>query len=358
MVFAEESTTAAFLLRARREGVRDFGACMAPFTAFQMLQGIETLPLRMARHVENTRAVVAFLRDASVGRERRLSGAARPSRPCARGAAAAARLRRGVQLQPARHARARAARFIESLRLFSHLANVGDAKSLVIHPASTTHFRMSADGPRARGHRRRHDPPVDRPRGSRTTSSRTSAARCTPRARPDALRTSRGRGRVYAYTGARRARRGAADRACSCTAPATTTACGRCSRATSRITAAMCSRVDLPGHGRSAGPAADDRSRRSPRGSPTPLDARRHRTRTPSSGHSLGALSALALRGAAARRASSALALLGPAAPMPVSDALLDGGAHDEPRAAALDHRLVAHAPRISSAATGCRACG
>ena len=61
MVFTEESTTAAFLLRARREGIRDFGACMAPFTAFQILQGIETLPLRMARHVENTRKVVAFL---------------------------------------------------------------------------------------------------------------------------------------------------------------------------------------------------------------------------------------------------------------------------------------------------------
>ena len=61
MVFAEESTTAAFLLRARREGIRDFGACMAPMTAFQILQGIETLPLRMQRHVDNTRKIVAFL---------------------------------------------------------------------------------------------------------------------------------------------------------------------------------------------------------------------------------------------------------------------------------------------------------
>src|SRR5664279_5425626 len=61
MVFAEESTTAAFLLRARREGVRDFGACMAPMTAFQILQGIETLPLRMQRHVDNARRIVAFL---------------------------------------------------------------------------------------------------------------------------------------------------------------------------------------------------------------------------------------------------------------------------------------------------------
>jgi O-acetylhomoserine (thiol)-lyase len=61
MVFTEESTVGAFLLRARREGLRDFGACMSPHTAWLILQGIETLPLRMARHVENTRKVVAFL---------------------------------------------------------------------------------------------------------------------------------------------------------------------------------------------------------------------------------------------------------------------------------------------------------
>jgi O-acetylhomoserine (thiol)-lyase len=61
MDFAEESTTGAFLLRARREGLRDFGACMSPATAFQLLQGLETLPLRMERHVANTRKVIAFL---------------------------------------------------------------------------------------------------------------------------------------------------------------------------------------------------------------------------------------------------------------------------------------------------------
>jgi O-acetylhomoserine (thiol)-lyase len=61
MVFSEESTVGAFLLRARREGLRDFGACMSPHTAWLILQGIETLPLRMARHVENTRRIVAFL---------------------------------------------------------------------------------------------------------------------------------------------------------------------------------------------------------------------------------------------------------------------------------------------------------
>ncbi len=61
MTFTDESTVAPFLLRARREGLRDFGACMSPHTAFQLLQGLETLPLRMARHVDNTRKVVAFL---------------------------------------------------------------------------------------------------------------------------------------------------------------------------------------------------------------------------------------------------------------------------------------------------------
>ncbi|MDP1171432.1 PLP-dependent transferase, partial [Klebsiella pneumoniae] len=61
MVFAEESTVGAFLLRARREGLRDFGACMSPHTAWLMLQGLETLPLRMARHVANAQAVAEFL---------------------------------------------------------------------------------------------------------------------------------------------------------------------------------------------------------------------------------------------------------------------------------------------------------
>ena len=77
MVFAEESTTAAFLLRARREGMRDFGACMAPITAFQILQGVETLPLRMERHVANARKIVAFL---PTHRVRRI-GRATPSCP-------------------------------------------------------------------------------------------------------------------------------------------------------------------------------------------------------------------------------------------------------------------------------------
>jgi len=143
MVFTEESTTAAFLLRARREGARDFGACMAPFTAFQILQGVETLPLRMARHVDNTRRIVAFLREHPL-----VAAIAYPDLPDHPDHALAARLLpRGagaVFSFDLAGTRAQGRRFIESLKLFSHLANVGDAKSLVIHPASTTHFRMSA----------------------------------------------------------------------------------------------------------------------------------------------------------------------------------------------------------------------
>jgi O-acetylhomoserine (thiol)-lyase len=144
MVFAEESSTAGFLLRARREGLRDFGACMAPMTAFHVLQGIETLPLRMARHVENARAIVAFLREHAF-----VADIGYPELPGHPDHALAARLLpRGcgaVFSFNLRGNREQGRRFIESLRLFSHLANVGDAKSLVIHPASTTHYRMSAE---------------------------------------------------------------------------------------------------------------------------------------------------------------------------------------------------------------------
>jgi O-acetylhomoserine (thiol)-lyase len=142
MDFEEESGTRAFLLRARREGLRDFGACMAPMTAFHILQGIETLHLRMPRHVENARKVVAFLSDhAMVERVVYPELASHPDHALARrllprgcGAVFPFELKGG---RPAGR------KFIEALRVFSHLANVGDAKSLVIHPATTTHYRMS-----------------------------------------------------------------------------------------------------------------------------------------------------------------------------------------------------------------------
>ena len=142
MVFSEESTDGAYLLRARREGLRDFGACMSPHTAWLILQGIETLPLRMARHVENTRKIVAFLAAhplvARVGYPE-LDG--HPSRALCRrllprGAGA-------VFSFDMKGSRQQGRAFIEALKIFSHLANVGDCRSLVIHPASTTHFRMN-----------------------------------------------------------------------------------------------------------------------------------------------------------------------------------------------------------------------
>ncbi len=141
MVFSEESTVAPFLLRARREGLRDFGACLSPMNAFQILQGIETLPLRMARHVASAERIAHFL--ASHPMVSRVSYPALPDHP---DHALARRLMpRGcgaVFSFDMKGDRAAGRRFVEALRLFSHLANVGDARSLVIHPASTTHFRM------------------------------------------------------------------------------------------------------------------------------------------------------------------------------------------------------------------------
>jgi len=144
VVFADESTVAPFLLRARREGLRDFGACMSAHTAFLLLQGLETLPLRMARHVDNARKVVAFL--AAHPQVESVSYPELPSHPDH--ALAQRLLPKGagsVFSFNLKGSRAAGRTFVESLQLFSHLANVGDAKSLVIHPASTTHFRVPDD---------------------------------------------------------------------------------------------------------------------------------------------------------------------------------------------------------------------
>jgi O-acetylhomoserine (thiol)-lyase len=141
MNFSEESSVGAFLLRARREGLRDFGACMSPHTAWLVLQGIETLPLRMARHVENTRKVVAFL--AGHGLVAKVGYPELENHPSH--ALAQRLLPRGcgsVFSFDLKGSRAQGRAFIEALKVFSHLANVGDCRSLVIHPASTTHFRM------------------------------------------------------------------------------------------------------------------------------------------------------------------------------------------------------------------------
>jgi O-acetylhomoserine (thiol)-lyase len=153
MVFSEESTVGAFLLRARREGLRDFGACLSPHSAWLILQGIETLPLRMERHMSNTEKVVAFL--ASHPLVSRVGHPLIESHPSH--ALAHQLLRFGprgagsVFSFDLKGSRAQGRAFIEALKLFSHLANVGDCRSLVIHPASTTHFRMSDEALRDAG---------------------------------------------------------------------------------------------------------------------------------------------------------------------------------------------------------------
>jgi len=148
--FEEEYGPAAFLQRARKEGLRDFGACMSPTTAFHVLQGLETLPLRMQRHVDNTRKVLTFLAGHPA-----VESISHPELPDHPDHALAGRLLpRGagaVLSFVITGGREAGRRFIDSLRVFSHLANVGDAKSLVIHPASTTHHRMDASALRTAG---------------------------------------------------------------------------------------------------------------------------------------------------------------------------------------------------------------
>lgn len=144
MVFAEESSVAPFSLRARREGLRDFGAVMSPYNAFTILQGIETLGLRMDRHVANARKVVEFLVAHPA-----VDSVSFPELPGHPDYELAKRLLPkgcgAVFSFAIKGNRAAGQRFVEALSLFSHLANVGDAKSLVIHPASTTHFRVPVD---------------------------------------------------------------------------------------------------------------------------------------------------------------------------------------------------------------------
>ncbi len=153
--FAEEYGPAAFIMRARAEGLRDFGACMAPTTAFHLLQGVETLPLRMKGHIHNARRVVGFLESDLYDDKGAVAWVTYPELadhpdhrlastllPHGAGAVVSFGIKGG---------RAAGKRFIESLSLFSHLANVGDAKSLVIHPASTTHAQLDAEALAASG---------------------------------------------------------------------------------------------------------------------------------------------------------------------------------------------------------------
>ncbi|WP_420406196.1 O-acetylhomoserine aminocarboxypropyltransferase [Nisaea sp.] len=148
--FAEEFGPQALCMRARAEGLRDFGACLSPQNAFHLMQGIETLPLRMDRHVANAREVAAFL-ESSEAVEWVLypeldshpdHELARRLMPKGAGSMIAFGIKGGREAGKT---------FIERLGVWSHLANVGDAKSLVIHPASTTHQQMDAETMKAAG---------------------------------------------------------------------------------------------------------------------------------------------------------------------------------------------------------------
>jgi O-acetylhomoserine (thiol)-lyase len=134
----------AFILKARVQILRDIGACQAPLNSWLFLQGLETLSLRMERHVKNTQAVAEFLEKHPKVNWVAYPGlksspdyaAARKYLPKGAGAILGFGIKGGLEA---------GRRFINSLKLFSHLANVGDAKSLAIHPASTTHSQLSPE---------------------------------------------------------------------------------------------------------------------------------------------------------------------------------------------------------------------
>lgn len=150
MVFSETFGDIAFIIKARVEGLRDIGPCISPFNAFLFLQGIETLGMRMDRHVCNALAVARFLEQhPSVTWVKYPSLPSSPYHEMAKkympkgaGAVFSFGIKGGYEAGK---------KFIDSVKLFSHLANVGDARSLVIHPASTTHQQLSASDQEAAG---------------------------------------------------------------------------------------------------------------------------------------------------------------------------------------------------------------
>ncbi|MCX5839734.1 MAG: O-acetylhomoserine aminocarboxypropyltransferase/cysteine synthase [Deltaproteobacteria bacterium] len=140
----------AFIIRARVLWLRDLGACLSPFNAFQLLQGLETLGLRQRRHSENALAIARFLQTHPLVNWVNYPGLSEhPSHALATkylGVHYGALLGFGIK-----GGLAAGKRFIESVKLLSHLANIGDAKSLIIHPASTTHQQLTPEEQKATG---------------------------------------------------------------------------------------------------------------------------------------------------------------------------------------------------------------
>jgi O-acetylhomoserine (thiol)-lyase len=150
MKYWETFGNLAYIIRARVEGLRDMGTCMSPFNAFLFLQGIETLGMRMERHVANALAVAKFLEAHKLVRWVKYPSL--PSSPYCQLAqkylpkGGGAIFSFGIQ-----GGYAAGRKFIDSVKLFSHLANVGDARSLVIHPSSTTHQQLKPEEQEAAG---------------------------------------------------------------------------------------------------------------------------------------------------------------------------------------------------------------
>jgi len=150
VVYTETFGAAAYITRARVQLLRDTGACISPFNAFLLLQGLETLSLRVERHVENTRKITRFLlKHPQVSwvnypslENNKYHELAKKYLPKGAGSIFTFGIKGGVESGKS---------FIERLEIFSHLANVADAKSLVIHPASTTHAQLSEEDQRAAG---------------------------------------------------------------------------------------------------------------------------------------------------------------------------------------------------------------
>jgi O-acetylhomoserine (thiol)-lyase len=140
----------AFIMRMRLVPLRNLGACISPDNAWMFLQGIETLPLRMQRHCENALSVAQYLK-----RHKKVAWVRYPGLPDDPAYPTASRYLKngfgGMVVFGVKGGRPAGEKFINGLKLFSHLANVGDAKSLAIHPASTTHSQLSEEDQRAGG---------------------------------------------------------------------------------------------------------------------------------------------------------------------------------------------------------------
>ena len=136
---------AAFILKLRVQGLRDVGAALSPFNAFLFLQGLETLPLRIQRHSENALAIAPLARDPRRGRRGSATPACRRIRRYAQATKYLSGGFGGIVTFGVKGGVEAGRKLIDSVEVFSLLANVGDAKSLIIHPASTTHSQLEPD---------------------------------------------------------------------------------------------------------------------------------------------------------------------------------------------------------------------